>query len=679
MTSISDTIATAVDAVTGIGAGFERPYIDVEEERESPVPHRYVHGGFEGGSTRFSFYFPATERYEGRFFQHFTPAPDTEFVAQGLRGQEDQIGFAFASGGYLVETNEGGTSGGPGTDVDATIAGYRANAASADFSRTVARRLYGEHRPFGYAYGGSGGAYRTFGAAEATTGVWDGFVPYVAGSPMAAPNVFMVRMHAQRVLRDRLDAIVDAVEPGGSGDPFADLSDEEAAALREVTAMGFPIRSWFGHRTMGTQAFGVLYPAVLQADPTYFEDFWTEPGYLGADPTSSVHDDRVRFESRVAEILRREDAPDLGPLTEQEDGPRGGVDEAFKGGDPRAAAIVAVRLENAPEQWVRGAELQVLSGAATGASTVLRGLHGDLAVIDFPDLAGSIESLRPGDLVRIDNSNHLAAQTYHRHQVPGPEYPVYDLFRDQAGRPVPPQRPFLLAPLFAAGAAGHVPTGRFDGRMILVESLLDREAYPWQADWYVRRAKEHLGDALDERFRVWFVDDALHGDIEAQEHPTHTVSYLGVLHEALRALVAWVERDDAAPASTRYSIEDGQVVVPAKAADRGGVQPVLTLTVDGADRADVDAGADVRVRLVAESPAGAPPIVRVEWDLDSDTDFEEHEDVRQAVRTKVDRSVRFAQPGTYFIAVRVSAQHAADVGTPFGRIDAVARARVVVG
>ena len=70
-------------------------------------------------------------------------------------------------------------------------------------------------------------------------------------------------------------------------------------------------------------------------------------------------------------------------------------------------------------------------------------------------------------------------------------------------------------------------TGRFEGKMIVVESLLDREAFPWQADWYRSRVHEHLGDATDDHFRLWFVDNALHGDSEIQESPTHTVSYLG--------------------------------------------------------------------------------------------------------------------------------------------------------
>ena len=214
--------------------------------------------------------------------------PDSEHLAQEATGEQDKIGFAVSSGGYFLETNGGGASGHPGSSVDPTIAAYRANAASARYSRVVAARMYGEHRPYGYAYRGSGGGYRTIGSAENTSDVWDGFVPYVIGSPMAIPNMFTVRMHAQRILRNRFDQIVDALEPGGSGDMFEGLDEEERDVLTEVTRMGFPPRSWFGHRTMGMHAFPVLYRGLVAADPTYFEDFWTTPGYLGFAPPPLV-------------------------------------------------------------------------------------------------------------------------------------------------------------------------------------------------------------------------------------------------------------------------------------------------------------------------------------------------------------------------------------------------------
>lgn len=187
------------------GNSFDAPYIDLDEWRDTPVRHRYVHGGFKGTDTRFSFCFPPKEHYQGRFFQYITPVPDSETLSQGASGEEDKIGFAIASGAYFIETNggESGTTSASSPQPDATITACRANAAAATYSRVVARQMYGGSRPYGYAFGGSGGAYRTIGGIENTEGVWDGVVPYVMGSPMAIPNVFSVRMHAMQVLREK--------------------------------------------------------------------------------------------------------------------------------------------------------------------------------------------------------------------------------------------------------------------------------------------------------------------------------------------------------------------------------------------------------------------------------------------------------------------------------------------
>jgi hypothetical protein len=37
--------------------GFGAPFVDVDEWRDEPRRHRYVHGGFEGTHTLFSFSF----------------------------------------------------------------------------------------------------------------------------------------------------------------------------------------------------------------------------------------------------------------------------------------------------------------------------------------------------------------------------------------------------------------------------------------------------------------------------------------------------------------------------------------------------------------------------------------------------------------------------------------------
>lgn len=83
------------------------------------------------------------------------------------------------------------------------------------------------------------------GCIEGTDGVWDGAVPYVMANPMAAPNVFAPRMRAVRLLGEEgMQKVVAAQEPGGSGDIYEGLNEDQKQALKEATSMGFPPKAW---------------------------------------------------------------------------------------------------------------------------------------------------------------------------------------------------------------------------------------------------------------------------------------------------------------------------------------------------------------------------------------------------------------------------------------------------
>ncbi|WP_342436254.1 hypothetical protein [Pseudofrankia saprophytica] len=251
---------------------LNRPYVDLDEKRkvtdtaaDVTVDVRYIHGGFTGTKAKSALYFPL--RYQGRFFESTYPTLATEEAAANA------VAFAITNGAYAVSTNNAGGLPGAGD-----IAGYRVNAAAAKFSRTVARQVYGDNaRPRGYIYGASGGAYQTIGALENTEGVWDGGVPMVPGSPNAIPSSMTVELLALRVLRDVFPRIVDALEPGGSGDPYAGLTDEQQSVLREATRLGLPPGGWWDYRNMSGGAFFAVAGGVRILDPTYVEDFWTKP------------------------------------------------------------------------------------------------------------------------------------------------------------------------------------------------------------------------------------------------------------------------------------------------------------------------------------------------------------------------------------------------------------------
>ncbi len=676
--------ATAVMAELEGDPMFARPYIDLDEWRAEPVRHRYVHGGFQDTDTRFSFYLPPTEQYEGRFFQYITPVPDNEYLSQGASREEDKIAFSIDSGAYFIETNGGGreATGGPGRHTDPSISAYRANAAAARYSRIVAMQMYGCRRPFGYAFGGSGGGYRTIGGMENTEGVWDGAVPYVIGSPMAIPNVFTARMYALRILDEKLPAIADAVDVGSDVEVSQLLDEQEAAAFEEVTRMGFPREAWYVHDALDLHGYAALFPGVVAMDPDYFTtDFWNKPGYDGFRPPASLKAALIDHSTTVKRVFMSQDLEDSGVQESLlANAARGLADNAFeallRGAD--GDAPVALQLGTVPKKDLLGAEVLITSGAAKGQRLLVSHFSGDVILLGAS--GAQVAGLKAGDHLQIDNRNYLASQTYHRHQVPPHGYPVWDQFRDENGKPLYPQRPRLLGPMFTIGAAGSVPNGKFTGKMIVLSNLYDTEAYPWQGDWYLQEAKAHLGSELDQHLRLWYTDRATHGDRTSQVDPTQTVSYLGVLQQALRDVSAWVEEGEAPPATTRYRIVEGQVHLPANAAERGGIQPVIELLANGAARAEVAVGEAVKLNATITVPPGTGKIVEAAWDLLGDASFGTPVALSGEGREQVtvETSHRFDTPGTYFVTLRAASQREGDTATPFARIQNLERVRVVV-
>ena len=628
---------------------FNKPYVDIEEERTTPVPHRYVHGGFTGTDARFSFYFPPKEQYQRRFFQTTHQLLTSENATPG------NIGFAVASGAYFVQTNIGGAERATTTEqavygkLEPSIGGYRVNAEAAKYSRIVAARIYGEHRPYGYLYGGSGGAFQTISSAENTVGVWDGFVPYVMGSPNSIPGVMTVRIHALRVLRmrNKFPAVMDAIDPGGSGNPYASLNEEERAALEEATRLGFPLRGWWNHSTMTGGPLALVAGYVPYLDPTYADDFWSKPGYLGTDPQSSVASARIRHDATVLDVAS---------------------------GPPRR-----LRLSSVPAGDLTGADLVVTSGANSGKSLPVGAGKGDTLAVGFganPTVAGSIQS---GDRVRIDNSSYLALQTYHRHQVPSADMYGWNQFRGPKGAPIYPQRSVLIGPIGAMNGAGSLQNGRFIGKMIAVETLMDIDALPWQADWYHTKVKEAFGSRIDDDFRLWFIDHAQHTPPVGVPAQARTVSYQGALEQALRDVSAWVERGVRPPANTRYSVVESQVQVAPRAEQRRGIQPVVSLRANGRERADVGVGEPVMFVAEITVPPGAGTVVAAQWDLLGVGDYPVAGQLAapgSSVSVKTTHS--YSQPGTYFPVLRATSQRQGDSKTPYARVQNLARVRVVV-
>jgi hypothetical protein len=464
---------------------------------------------------------------------------------------------------------------------------------------------------------------------------------------------------------------------------FAGLDAEQREALAEVTRMGMPPRAWFAHERIAYNYTGVFASIILplfQLDPRYFTDFWTKPGYLGASPPQSLRDARIQHKATITSIVTTDEARARGLPVSIAAGTRG-------------SAPAGIRLSSMPEGRLQGAFLFPRSGPADGKRLTIIGMAGDLAMLGFggEDIP-ALKAMKPGDLVEIDNSDYLAAQTYHRHQNPPAEYTVWDQFRAPDGSPLYPQRP-LFGGHDHVGKGNSFQSGVFDCKMITMNCLMDEAAYPWQADWYRQQVKGILGSRFEDQYRIWYVDNALHvtpsrylspneGDAPRRFHgPTDAriVSYAGILQQALRDVSAWAEKGVAPPDETNYRAEDGQIFVPPTATQRKGVQPVVGLTVNGGERADVKAGETVELVGEIEVPPGAGGIVSAEWDYDGSgayPDAQTFADHRASMTVR--QSHAYDKPGTYFVALRVASQRKQAAGTPFGKANNLGRVRVVV-
>lgn len=608
---------------------YSRPVVDGERDLSTPVEHRRVDGHFEGTDVRFSVYLPPSRGWQGRFFQSVYPLDGVDVAERSLR-------FASASGGYAVQTNASG--------------GYRADAAAAMFSREVAHRYYGSsHRIHGYLYGGSGGSYQTIAAMENSSGVWDGAVPFIVGDPSSIPNNFFIRALGRLVLRDHAAAIADAVAPGGSGDPFAGLDAASRQVLAEITHLGLPVKAWEDpDYVLGLDAEDGLLgftAQVKQMDPTYADDFWRAPGYLGSQQSAlgeRIRAARVNGEVTVTGVRRGAAASET---VVSVDGDHG---SAFDG-------MIDVRADGVP----------MSTGTLDGDSGTVT-VSGDAAVT-------LRDALRPGARLHVDNSWYVAATAYPRHQVPvRRDFDAYDQYRLSDGTPRYPQRPLLVGTAISEMVSeGGEHTGKLHGKVIAVSNLLDADAFPWHGDWYSRQVRAALGEDYGNDFRLWLVEGADH---IAPPRTPRLVDYTGVLERALLDVVAWAERGVAPAETPRYRVEHGQVAVEPVTGARTGVQAAVDLTAGGHDVLEVAVGQTVRFEVTMEIPLGVES-VGVAWDVDGTGDFVqvEHDGTGAVVLND-----RYESPGTYFPAVRVSVPRSGDGDSPFARVESLGRMRVIV-
>jgi hypothetical protein len=183
--------------------------------------------------------------------------------------------------------------------------GYRVSAAAAKLAKAYANKLYGNTgRIYGYMYGQSGGSVQTIGAAEGTTGVWDGLVPVVIATDALNVHSFMWdALYALVVPEGKRQSIADAAAPGSGRDIYAGLTSDERAVLDELLNAGFP------RNVLETMPFsaGIVTlgaSAMRSYDPSYEEEFWSKPGYEGINPPPYLQAAKVDGFATITSITR---------------------------------------------------------------------------------------------------------------------------------------------------------------------------------------------------------------------------------------------------------------------------------------------------------------------------------------------------------------------------------------
>jgi hypothetical protein len=676
---------------------FGAAFIDIDEWRELPRPHRYVHGGFEGTHTLFSFYLPPTEQYKGRFFQ---------YLEGGAGGHEDLLAatadqafpeladrwnwmfdLAFDElGGYLVESNQGHYPG-EGVGFKDDIELYRASAQAARYSKKVAEEMYGEAPHDGYVFGPSGGGVRSGMCLENVSDVWSGGVPHV-GTALATMPLWSSQALATELLRDdKLEGVVDALEPGGTGDPYAGLDSEQAAALANLFRIGFSptMVSQLGRFMMWVFNLEI----IRDKNPGYFDDFWNKPGYLGYEMPESLRNLLVDTRTTISRVVTPDVAAESGqPLLKIliSAGSSGSVPDSF-----------GAMVDHPDPDRLFMTRLRVASGPAAGREMFINNVAGGI-LTPFPETCPEMfESVLPGDEVHLDNRDYLAYLYYHRHNVAGaiPQLNgsrgVIDEFRHLAVNGVP-----IYVQQAATMALEGMPLetrGNLKAKTIFFMCKQDVMVPHGCGTAYDRAARQQLGDRADDTYRMWWVDNASHGPgamigpmvSDTEKDPgvwsSRIIDYSPLLAQALRDVTAWAEDDVPAPASTKYELSfDNELVLAPTAAERGGIQPLVTLVgPDGTQRIEAKVGARVTLLATGEVPPGTGTIVRAELDPEGTGAFGESAPEADGCSEEisVELTHTYPTPGTYFPSFRVgSHRHGkAGKGEPVWNL---ARARVVV-
>ncbi len=593
----------------------------------------------------YEFRFPAKEYWRNRSFQAQHPSG----------GGRVENRMAFTNGAFSIRWASASTAN--------AVASHRHEAAATKVAMAYANRLYGNSaKIYNYFWGCSGGGTVALAAAENVTGVWDGVQPHCIGTSGDAPyhSFYWQAHYTMAIPQAKREAIAAAAAPGGTGDIYAGLNEEEKSVLNEFLAAGYPLPIIGNH-------FKSLMPLVDPIDirlfdRTYEDDFWSKPGYAGVQPPNYLKAAKVDGWATVTGISRDQAGQPIAiqfdPATVPKLGSVGDIYLEFwvYRPDGKTRIVDPARTLGPPPENKRRYSLQGKFDPATGVLN-LTGVNKDVFGGETPITNSQmlLDAVRVGGKVRINNRFILAMYYYPRYSnIPGGR--SYDQYRKADGSPIYPQRPDIsvLSHSNYRTMGGRIETGAVKTKTMVLEGMSDNLSWPIFNVSYAERIRRTLGPAkADETMRFYLHDNGRHAAGAGEP---------GVFQQSIQDMMAWAEKGIAPPPSTAYTIRNGQVIPAPEAADRRGLQPVMSLAANGASRVTVGVGQPVTFAAKLEMPPRTGQIVQYKWTIDGKDDASTV--VTPQPLVNVTRQISFDKPGSYLIRLTVNGQRDGLVNPP---------------
>jgi hypothetical protein len=374
-------------------------------------------------------------------------------------------------------------------------------------------------------------------------------------SPRTVGQHFCSMFNVQRLLGDKVYDVIDAVAPGGSGDPFAGLNTHQREELANLYRLGYPR----GDEAIIAQPTGTIwfwssYAERIQRDfPEYWEAFWTKPGHIGFDQPALVQGDLIDARATVVRPLYAKQLAEDPQFQGAEWAQLRNLASLFAGMHNMWDTPMAIEVDNTPKGYRLGAGVRVTTGQAAGRQLYCINGVDNVLLCDGEGEASNLRfrDVLPGDEVYVDNHAFLAFCYFYRHHLM--DSAEWDFLRVDG---VPIYQQYELPQMSPFMGSRH--TGRFEGKLLWVHNTHDASLWPSQGIGMKNNVERERGsEEAKEHFCLRWTENAEHGPVQmvlsapGRNANTWLIDYQPAIEQSLIDLAAWVEQG-IRPSDTNY-------------------------------------------------------------------------------------------------------------------------------